>query len=117
MPGVLPSRLTAATKAAVAAHLEWIYRITSTRPLRVALVSLFLLALAAPAPAESLRLELLRPAGADPVLGVRTLRVFPTGEVPCAGAQVTLTLPGGLSTEERAVFLERPSAASRRGFR
>ena len=47
MPGVLPSRLTAATKAAVAAHLEWIYRITSTRPLRVALVSLFLLALAA----------------------------------------------------------------------
>ncbi len=63
---------------------------------------LLILALASPASAEGLRLELLRPAGADPVLGVRALRVFAAGEVPCAGAKVILTLPGGLSTEARA---------------
>lgn len=46
MPGIPPSRLSAAAKGALAAHLEWIYRITSTRPLRVTLVSLAFLALA-----------------------------------------------------------------------
>ena len=47
MPGDPWARLLAATGSAVAAHLEWICRITSTRPLRVMLVSLFCLFLAA----------------------------------------------------------------------
>ena len=45
MPEIPPSRLTV-TEGAVAAHLEWIHRITSTRPLRVMLVSLIFLTLA-----------------------------------------------------------------------
>jgi len=45
MPRNSASRLTAATEAAVAAHLAWIYRVTSTRPLRVLILSLVFLAL------------------------------------------------------------------------
>ena len=47
MPKNTPSGLTAATEAAVAAHLAWIYRVTLTRPLRVMVVSLVVLALSA----------------------------------------------------------------------
>jgi len=63
---------------------------------------LLALLLAAPSSAESLRLEVLRPTRADVILGVRVLRVFKKGEVPCPGAKVSLTLPGGLQAEERA---------------
>ncbi|MFH1724181.1 MAG: hypothetical protein ABII00_06105 [Elusimicrobiota bacterium] len=63
---------------------------------------LFALLLAAPLKAESLRLEVLRPVRSDAILGVRVLRVFKKGEVPCPGAKVSLTLPGGLRAEERA---------------
>ena len=66
------------------------------------LLAVLLGAASSSAAVEPLRLELLRPAGSDPVLGVRVLRVFPKGEVPCAGARVVLTLPGGLTREERA---------------
>ena len=46
MRGHPPASLIPAARAAVAAHLRWIFRITSTRPLRVLLFSLFLLILA-----------------------------------------------------------------------
>jgi len=46
MPGDPWARLIAATGTAVTAHLKWICRITSTRPLRVLLVSLLCLLLA-----------------------------------------------------------------------
>ncbi|HJV36271.1 MMPL family transporter, partial [Geomonas sp.] len=47
MPNLTPAWLAAATKTAVVAHLEWMYRITTKRPLRVVVVSLILLALSA----------------------------------------------------------------------
>ena len=46
MPGSPPARLISATAAAVAAHLRWICRITTTRPRAVLLLSLCCLLLA-----------------------------------------------------------------------
>lgn len=43
----LAARLTGALQKAITAHLEWIYRITTTRPLRVTVVALFCLSAAA----------------------------------------------------------------------
>ncbi len=64
--------------------------------------SLLLAALLAVPAAAELRLELRRPAGTEPALRVRVSRVFASGSVPCPGARVALTLPGGLQAEEKA---------------
>jgi uncharacterized protein len=46
MPGNPPARLTSALRSAIAAHLRWVCRVSSTKPLRVLLVSFLFLLLA-----------------------------------------------------------------------
>jgi predicted RND superfamily exporter protein len=46
MPGNFASRLTALTRAAIGAHLEWIYRVATRRPMRVIIYAIIILGLA-----------------------------------------------------------------------
>lgn len=63
--------------------------------------ALLALLLALPARA-ALRLEAVRAVGAEASFGVRVLRVFPSGTVPCPGAEVSLAAPKGARLEARA---------------